>query len=129
MNDTTKAEDVQQQTRAELFNSGGLIDVSEIARDIGLISPVAFTRGVWDAVVVPSESSRRWGQAEAARAQDVLFMFKTFARNHADEKVFAFPVVFVNKHDTQQNITLVAVMGRGDDGEPVISIALPVEVN
>ena len=70
----TQGDLIYAKTRASLIESGGLVEVSEMAREAGFTVPVGVTRAVWNQYVVPDKSLRKWGQSEEGRLWDVLYM-------------------------------------------------------
>lgn len=117
------AEDViSVYSRADAIEDGVLVDVSETAREAGIKFPVAVTRRVWDEIVTPDDSR---GQDEEGRLWDLVWMLRNAAaRNGGSEILFKLAVVQNNKHEI---VTLKAICGPGDGGEPVITVLLPEE--
>ena len=122
----TEADLIHSYTRQEAILDGVLVDVSETAREAGITFPVAVTRELWGGYIVPDDRSRKWGQSESGRLWDVLWMFRVAARN-SSATILHFKVIFIMKEQQSRIITLKAVLGPGDSGEPVITIMLPHE--
>lgn len=99
--------------------------VSQKARELGFLFPVAVTRALWDGHVVPSERSRQRGQSEEGRLHDLLWMFNLSARRCPKEMLY-FVVLFERKGRSRKE-TVKAVIGPGDAGKPVITLMLPNE--
>jgi hypothetical protein len=122
------ADYVHRYTRADAIRDGVLIDVSQTAREAGFCWPVALTSTVWErCVTVPPGVLC---QDEAGRLWDVLTMlrFAICARNaDACEVRFALHVRNDNRERTPPLVTLKAICGPGDQGEPVITVMLPDE--
>lgn len=116
---------IYRYTRKQALEDGVLIDVSETAREAGIIYPVAITGTAWWSYVVPCERDRELGQSEKGRLWDVLWMFRNAAiQNAGDMMLFkVYFMLFCN----QELVTLKAVCGPGDEAEPVITIMLPEE--
>jgi hypothetical protein len=132
-NETSKgfwddAEVISSYTRAQAIGDGVLVDVSEIAREAGIKFPVALTRAVWanyvevpEGVVAQDQSGRLWDilwmlRRQIRRSQGDTLRFQLYVRNHNHERL--------TRRDL---VTLKAVCGPGDDGEPVVTIMLPDE--
>jgi hypothetical protein len=123
--DNLFGEVIYAYTRADALADGTLVDVSETAREAGIRFPVAITRTVWDGYVTPDPRSVRLGQSEAGRLWDVLWMLRVEMRRGGTEILYR--VCFIMKERQRRLVTLKAVCGPGDDGEPVITIMLPEE--
>jgi len=120
---------ISSYTRAEAIDDiddGVLVDVSETAREAGITYPVAVTRRVWEELVVPDDRSRPYGQSEAGRLWDVLFMFSVRARARSDSMMF-YKVAAIAKARQRRVYILKAVVDGGDGGEPVITVMFPDE--
>jgi hypothetical protein len=127
-----KAQDVAEvlsvYTRAQAFEDGVLVDVSETAKEAGIKFPVALTATVWGQYVEVPEGVT--GQDEAGRLWDILWMFRcAAARFNGDTLLFKLYVRNHNRErlDRRDLVTLKAVIGPGDTPEPVITIMLPEE--
>lgn len=121
--------------RGEAIADGYLVDVTETAREAGLSFPVALTRVAWENCVAWSDDDsarKHWPQDQAGRLWDVLSMARFFMRgavrrNPAADR-FAMQVLRVPREGRgvkARVVTLLVVIGPGDDAEPVITIGLP----
>jgi hypothetical protein len=122
------AEVIYAYTRAQAIEDGVLVDVSETAREAGIKFPVALTRAVWvnyvevpEGVVAQDESGRLWDilwmlRCQIRRSQGDTLHFQLYLRNHNRERL--------TRRDL---VTLRAVCGPGDNGEPVVTIMLQDE--
>jgi hypothetical protein len=103
-----------------------LVDVTETAREAGIRFPVALTAAVWaECVAVPEGVD---GQDEAGRLWDVVWMTRC-AIAMAPAGADTVPVRLHVRNDNVRPppVTLKAVCGPGDDGEPVITVMRPDE--
>ena len=122
------AEIIYAYTRAQAVEDGVLVDVSEMAREVGIKWPVALTATVYGKYVEVPEGVT--GQDETGRLWDILWMFRCAAsRCHGDTLYFQ---LYVRNHnqdrlDRRDLVTLKAVSGPGDDSEPVLTVMLPYE--
>lgn len=112
--------------RKEAIQDGILIDVTETAKEAGVKFPTAVTKAVWETVVTPDEEGERRGESESGRLWDVLWMFSLAARRSGGGSILHYPLI-VTEEGKQKEITLKAVIGPGDQGEPVITIMFPNE--
>ena len=126
--------------RAQALADGVLMDVTEMAREAGFEHPTAVTHEVWSRyVVVPLGAT---GQDEEGRLWDILWMLggalmrelSTRSERHHAQNDFAetpsivhYQLAVRNGDDRLEQVTLKAVCGPGDGGEPVITIMCPHE--
>ena len=126
---------VYSYSRAQALADGYLVNVSRTAREAGFRVPVALTRAAWEDCVAWSEADsdrKHWPQDEAGRLWDVLSMARFYLRvaTRRDPDCDRAQVVLVRvpregSDCNARHVTLTAVIGRGDDAEPVITIGLP----
>jgi hypothetical protein len=104
-----------------------VIDVSTVAREAGIKHPVALTRAAWErCVAVPADVRR---QDEAGRLWDLVWMLRcAIGRSDGGPLVhFGVHVRNDNSERTPPLVRLRAVVGPGDQGEPVVTVMLPEE--
>ena len=120
---------IYSYTREQAIADSVLIDVSEMAKEAGIRCPVALTSAVWHEYVVPDEALVNYGQSEKGRLWDVLWMFRCSAVKRTSDIMFFDLYFLINKNGQveQKLVTLKAVCGPGDNGEPVITIIKPDE--
>ena len=115
-------------TRAQAIDDGVLIDLTEWAGETGFKIPVACTATVWQRYIVPPEATQGFGQSEHGRAHDLLWMLfnaiRSAANRNPDRLLYK---VILQAPRKQETVTLKAVCGPGDHGEPVLTVMLPVE--
>jgi hypothetical protein len=116
---------IYQYTRAQAIEDGVLVDVSEKAREAGIIYPTALTAAVWEQCVTVPEKTP-W-QDEIGRLWDVLTVLRFAIRRSSGGQEVAFTVGVQNDPRGSQPVNLKALCGPGDEGEPVITIMLPHE--
>lgn len=140
----TEADVIHTYSREQALADGALIDASRMAKQAGIVVPVALTREAW-VRYVEFEADDGQGQSIEGRLWDVLWMFRTAARAFdGDVLEFSVYVAKRDRGDWQQNeavperesglsrescrlVTLKAQIGPGDSAEPVITIMLPRE--
>jgi len=118
---------ISSYSRAEALADGQLIDVSVTAKEAGFKIPVAITNGVL-ASLEPTPADKELGQDLAGRLWDVLHMLRIKAKAQggslAEFRVYMQRARYSGKTHLED---FVAVIGPGDEGEPVITIMLPGE--
>lgn len=119
-------------TRAQAIEDGVLVDVTQTAREAGFRLPVAVTSAVWSNLIQPSEALAGWGQSVQGRLWDVLFLLHWQIKVHPEaQSELRFKVIFLierrGREPKHETVTLKALIGPGDAGEPVITIMYPEE--
>jgi hypothetical protein len=121
-------------TRADMLEDGGLVDVSEIAREAGFKIPVAISRAAWvDCVEWTDADEERTGayQDQSGRLWDVVFMSfyaaKTMGGSGDTVTVTLARVDREGSTQEAQEVHLKMICHGGDNREPVITIMLPNE--
>lgn len=116
-------------TRAQAITDGVLIDVTAEANEAGFKVPVAITAAAWAEVVAWSDedSTRQIHQDERGRLNDLLWVAVTLARYHTGTRMpFQHHRVPRGGNGVRRTpITLVMVIGPGDNAEPVATFMLP----
>ena len=116
-------------SRAEALEDGALVDVTPTAHEAGFRYPVAITQAL-QAMLEPGEAEQALGQSYEGRLWDVLWMAWLSARRTKGDR-FTFQVILAEASPDAPDglllpeVTLVAVCGPDDHGEPVITIGLP----
>ena len=118
-------------TRKQAIEDGVLIDITDIAKEIGFISSVAVTSTVWPGYIVPAKELEYFGQSVKSRVWDVISRLYFQIQCSEATDIIYFKTVFmmpaernIYKHET---VELKAVVSAGDNGEPVLTIMLPGE--
>lgn len=111
-------------TRRQALEDGELVDVSELAREVGYRYPAALTRTVYESYVrVPPGVEC---QDETGRLWDILWMCSYGIRKSPDASDTVYFDLIV-RNERQQTVTLKAVCGPDDEGGPCVTIMLPEE--
>ena len=118
---------IHEYTRQQAIEDGVLVDLSTWAVETGFTRPVACTAAVWSRYVTPPTGTRELGQSERGRAHDVLWMLYVAVRGGAAGDHVEFEVIFLQEPSRHETVSLKAVCGPGDRGEPVITVLLPDE--
>lgn len=98
------------------------MNVSELSAEAGFKVPVAVTAALW-AFLTPTADDGRQGQSVTGRLWDVLMILRANVRD-SDTVVFD---VFIALSGTLKKVRLKAMIGPGDQLEPVVTIMLPYE--
>ena len=118
---------IYQYTRKQAIEDGVLVDLSEWAAEDGFVIPVACTTVVWHDWIVPPQGVQGLGQSERGRVHDVLWMLLcAIRRGNRSTDQLLFQVIFLQAPGKQETVQLKAIIGPGDEGEPVMTIMLPV---
>src|SRR5947209_15175776 len=117
-----EADIISRYTRADALRDGTLVDVTDTAREAGIRFPTALTRAVWGRYVeVPPGVE---AQDEAGRLWDVVWMLRLALAGAAGDTV-RYRLYVRNDNRRPKPVSLKAVCGPGDQGEPVITVMLP----
>jgi len=116
---------VYSYTRAQAIADGVLVDVTEQARQSGFKLPVAIGDNLFNGYIVPPDGLEGEGQSLEGRLHDVFEMLKAAASCRWNESRVTFEVIFLMAPRMIQKVLILAVAGRGDNGEPVLTICLP----
>jgi hypothetical protein len=119
---------IYRYTRKQALDDGVLVDLTAWARETGFTIPVACTAAVWNQYITPPEGTEALGQSERGRAHDLLWMlYVAIRRQPGSTDRLAYEVIFLNRDQKQETVTLHAHCGPGDDAEPVMTLMLPHE--
>jgi hypothetical protein len=112
-------------TRAQAIEDGQLIDVSTLAAEAGFEYPVAVTHNLWYSWIErPLEAAEKYGQSSTGRLWDVLQMLRAEIKANPKADTINFSVIFANGPRQRAQPELIAKVGPGDEGEPVITVML-----
>lgn len=113
-------------TREQAIDDGVLVDVSYMAREVGITFPTAVTSAVWDEYVKVPEIVP-W-QDEQGRLWDILWMLRmAIQRSKGSGELVRYKLLVQNDEGPAKEVELKAQCGPGDKGEPVITIMKPNE--
>jgi hypothetical protein len=119
---------VHRYSRAQALADQVLVDISDVARDAGIRYPIAVTATAWALAVDLTDAARAAGCDRVGRTWDVCWMLRWAMANaapHVDD--LQFRVLVVRDQIEPTLVTLRAICGPGDDGEPVITVCIPEE--
>lgn len=123
---------IYSYTRAQAIDDGALVDVSEVARESGIMLQVAVTSAVWDRYISwdDKDTDRQSYQNESGRLWDVLWMLRMAINSCRNGSVLQYRLHVIPRDGRSKKpklIQLKAVIHGGDDGEPVITVMLLTE--
>lgn len=132
------AEVLHAYTRAQAIEDGTLVavefeDEPDFARQAGFLCHVALTRTLYE-LVAPNDEEQSWGQDLKGRMWDTLNMAR-FGRPRpipAEGATWLYQCIFYladreGYRRGSRTLTLKAIIGPGDQGEPVVTIMMPDE--
>lgn len=118
---------ISRYSRAQAIEDGGLVDVSGFSRNIGFKVPVALTAAVWGDCVAWDTTYQCTHQDPVGRLADVLHMAAAACRFAQGNRVMFRLLRIPRGQLYPESVSLVAHIGPGDQGEPVITIMQPDE--
>ena len=121
----------EKPTREQEIEEGKQRDISEQAKNAGLLIPVFITSTVWDAWVTPDQKSTEQGESETARLHNILDKLVYYMRVHRQtnrSNLIYFPVP-LSKEGKPADVQLLSHLGPLDVGvnKPCITIMTPEE--
>ena len=124
---------ISTYSRAQAIADGVLIDPGAIAKEAGIVWPIALTAEAWADCVAWTEadSERQVYQDQTGRLWDVIYMashaIRTCKRQTNELRLQVYRVPRDGKSTEPELMTLKMIAGPGDAGEPVITMLLPHE--
>ncbi len=125
---------IYSYSRKDAIEDGVLVDVSETAKEAGIIFSTAVTDTVWENYIEWSDEDTKRTKACQdidGRLWDVLYMayysIKTANKNNS---VLLYKLNVVPRYEKlslPKEVTLKIVCGPGDDLKPVLTIMMPNE--
>lgn len=123
---------ISSYSRADAIEDGQLIEVDpKICKEAGIILPICVTASLWN-FINPEDIEKMPGQSIDGRIWDLLWMFTRKARANRENDRIVFSVIFqmrreinVKMYIQSEIVTVIAVCGPDDRGEPVLTLMLP----
>lgn len=119
------ADYIHRYTRQQAMEDGVLIDVSETAKEAGYRYPVAVTVNVWNEYIRVPEGAE--AQDEQGRLWDILWMLRYAIQKNQGEQEIRFQLYVRNNNKEADLVTLKAICGPDDRGDPCLTILFPHE--
>ena len=110
------ADVIYSYTRAQAIADGVLVDVTETAREAGILFPVAVTAGLYNKYIVPDEASELHCQSTEGRLLDTLWLFRYADAGFSDDLLY-YEVLYVVEGRKMNKVKLKALCSLGDNGE------------
>lgn len=106
-------------------------NISDIAKENGLLIPVFVTSSVWEDWVTPDQQSKEAGEDEKSRTGNLINSFLYYMRVHrqtSKSNLIYFPVKF-KKGGEDRDVQLMSYLGPIEEGDnrPCITIMTPDE--
>ena len=120
---------INSYTRAQAIADGALIDVSTTAAEAGITFPVALTVAAHADCVAWDRANVAY-QDESGRLWDVVWMLRMAIVRGLNGDRLTYSLFRVpNRADAREAVlvSLKAICGPGDAGEPAITLMLPCE--
>jgi hypothetical protein len=119
------------QTRKQALEEGKQRDITETAKEAGLLVPVFITATVWDTWITPDEPGAKTGEDEKRRLRSILDKLLYFIRVHRQtnkSNLIYFPVP-LTRGGKEENVQLMSHLGPLErvDRRPCITIMTPEE--
>ena len=115
---------IYSYSRRDAIRDGILIDVTNQAKEAGFKIPLAVSDHLYHGYVVPPEGMDGEGQSVEGRLHDLFTMTKAaMATRWEGDRVY-YQVLFKMPRSLDL-VKCLAVVGPGDEGEPVITLMLP----
>ncbi|MCK1999885.1 hypothetical protein MZM54_00625 [[Brevibacterium] frigoritolerans] len=116
---------IHAYTRSQAIEDGVLKDVTETAKEAGLIWPTAVTQSVWNYMIDNEEESNE--NAINIKTYDVCAMLVWAIKiKKPTENEILYPITRI-VNETQKDVLLKATLTPGDEGEPTFTISMPEE--
>lgn len=114
------------RTRKQAIDDGSQRDITETAKEAGLLVPVFITSTVWDTWITPDEEGRKAGEDERTRLRSILDKLLYFIRVHRltnKSNLIYFPVP-LTREGKEENVQLMSHLGPLEraDKRPCITI-------
>lgn len=124
-------EPIHVYLRSHALEDGVLVDVTSMAKEAGFKIPVAVTHAVWHEYIEwENVKNKKAIQDTNGRLWDVLSTLHFACRASKNESEITYRLHVIPRDRqavTPDLLELKAVIGSGDNGEPVITIMLPRE--
>lgn len=113
-------------SRAQAISEEILINVTAQAREAGFKLHTVVTDNLFHSYITPPAGLEGEGQSIEGRLHDVFFVLLAAIRSaKAATDYVEIEVLFLMEPGRQEKVKVVAVIGPGDEGEPVLTIMLP----
>lgn len=119
---------IYSYTRKQAIEDGVLVGLSDLAKKIGFLIPVACTAAVWNQYVETRANSRALGECEPTRSYSLLCnLYLNISRQTGTVDLLMFDINYHNDQGHKETFKLKSICGPGDQGESVLTVMLPNE--
>ena len=112
-------------TRAQAIEDGVLIDVTAQAQEAGFKIHTVVTDNLFHTYIEPPAGLEGEGQSVGGRLRDVLIVLRTAILGQSATDYLELDVLFLMAPARRERVRIIALVGPGDHGEPVMTIMLP----
>ncbi len=112
-------------TRAQAIEDGVLIDVTAQAQEAGFKIHTVVTDNLFHTYIEPPAGLEGEGQSVEGRLRDVLIVLRTAILGQSATDYLELDVLFLMAPARRERVRIIALVGPGDHGEPVMTIMLP----
>ena len=117
---------IYSYTRAQAIADGVLIDVTDAARAVGFKVHTAVSEHLYHGYVEPPAGLTGEGQSTTGRLHDLLFLVLCSAKkSHPSADRATVRIAFLMEPGRTETVDVIAHIGPGDQGEPVLTLMLP----
>ena len=116
---------IYSYTRAQAIEDGVLIDITADAKATGFKVPTVITDNLFHGYVEVPTGLQAEGQSTAGRLHDLLTLALFAARASKGTDRVYFKVDFLMEPGRLEEANIIAHIGPGDHGEPVLTLMLP----
>jgi len=116
---------VYAYSRAQAILDGVLVDVTETAREIGFRIHTVVTDHLFHGYVEVPAGLDGEGQSVTGRLHDLMVLALFAARRAVNTDRVTFKADFLMAPGRKETVEVIAHIGPGDHGEPVLTIMLP----
>ena len=115
---------ISVHTRAEAIRDGDLRDITPVAKEAGFKYPIAISNGVY---AIVNEAVKHGGKDEKGVLWDILTMLRYMIHSAKGDRINLSVIIWRKETGHDMLTDMYAVVGPGDNLEPVITIMLPRE--
>ena len=112
-------------TRAQAIEDGVLIDVTAQAKEAGFKIHTVVTDNLFHTYIAPPAGLEGEGQSVFGRLHDLFMVLRTAILGKSATDYLELDVLFLMAPVRRERVRIIAVVGPGDHGEPVMTIMLP----
>lgn len=116
---------IYSYSRAQAIADGVLIDVTAQAKETGFKLHTVVSDHLYHGYIVPPAGLEGEGQSIEGRLHDVLWMAFLVVKAGPHSSYVETEVIFLMAPGRQEKVKVIAVVGPGDEEEPVLTIMLP----